>query len=184
MPQGKTFKLACRDGMLVGRETGKKALAECLSFLEAQEKGGIVELDFSAIRFVDFSSVDEFLGRLAARVLSREWADTCVVLAHCRPEICENIDAMLKLKNQAMLCRDAKKSKLLGRLHAQLETTLRFVEERRIVTARDLADAQKIAINTSSNRLTKLANMGLVARREEPAAGQGGKQYRYFSLAV
>ena len=183
LPKGKTFKLACREGMLVGRETGKKVFEECLGFLESQEKGNLVALDFSAVQFVDFSSADEFLGRLASRILGRELADTCVVLTHCRPEICENIDAMLRLKNQAMICKDASgKFKLLGRLHPQLEQTLRFVQGKGEVTARDLANAQKIAINASSNRLTKLANLGLVSRREEPAVGKGGKQYRYFTL--
>lgn len=181
--KGKTFKLSCQDGMLVGREAARKVLDECLLHLEGQDKGNLIELDFSAIRFVDFSSADEFLGRLAGRIFGRELSDTCVLLSHCRPEICENIDAMLKLKNQAMLCKDSSgKSRLLGRLHPQLEQTLRFVEEKGAITARDLADAQKIAINTSSNRLTKLANLGLVGRREEPAAGKGGKQFRYFSL--
>ena len=143
----------------------------------------MIELDFSAVHFVDFSSADEFLGRLASRIISRELADTCVALTHCRPEICENIDAMLRLRNQAMICKDsAGKSKLLGRLHPHLEQTLRFVEDNGDLTARVLADARKIAINTSSNRLTKLANLGLVGRREEPAIGKGGKQYRYFSL--
>ncbi len=185
IPKGKTFRLACKDGMLVGRETGKQALQECLAFLDDQARGGVAEIDFSAVRFVDFSSADEFLGRLASRILSRELSDTCVLLTHCRPEICENIDAMLRLKNQAMLCKDvAGRSKLLGRLHPQLEQTLRFVEQRNATTARDLADAQKIAINTSGNRLTKLANLGLIGRREEPAAGKGGKQYRYFSLVA
>ena len=183
--KGKTFKLAGQDGMLVGREAARRVLDECLSHLDGQEMGSVIELDFSAVRFVDFSSADEFLGRLAGRILGRELSDTCVILTHCRPEICENIDAMLKLKNQAMLCKDISgKSKLLGRLHPQLEQTLRFVEGRGVATARDLADAQKIAINTSSNRLTKLANLGLVGRREEPAAGKGGKQFRYFSLVA
>ncbi len=184
--KAKTYKISCKDGMLVGRETGRIAFEDCLNFLQenpAEADGGLVELDFSTVRFIDFSSSDEFLGRLASRIFGRELTDVCVVLTHCRPEICENIDAMLKLKNQAMVCKDTSgKSRLLGRLHPQLEQTLRFVEEKEVVTARDLADAQKIAINTSSNRLTKLGNLGLIGRREEPAVGKGGKQYRYFSL--
>ncbi len=178
-----TFKLACRDGMLVGRETGRDIFQECLEFLATQEQGNLVTLDFSGIKFMDFSSADELLGRLASRIIGRELPGLCLLLTHCRPEICENIDAMLKLKNQAMLCRDdSGRAKLLGRLHPQLEQTLRFAVEKGNITARDLANAQKIAINASSNRLTKLANLGLVKRSEEPAAGKGGKQYRYFSL--
>ncbi len=185
LPIGKTFKLSCKEGMLVGRETGKQVFENCLAFLGTQDKGALVELDFSGVRFVDFSSADEFLGRLASRILSRELSDTCVLLTHCRPELCENIDAMLRLKSQAMLCKgNDGKAEILGRLHPQLAQTLRFVEERKVVTARDLADAQKIAINTSSNRLTKLGNLGLIGRREEPAVGKGGKQYRYFSLVA
>ncbi len=185
IPKGKTFKLSCQDGMLVGRESGRQALDLCLAFLDTQEKGSLVEIDFSSVRFVDFSSADEFLGRLASRILSRELSDTCVLLTHCKPEISQNIDAMLRIKNQAMLSKDASgAAKLLGRLHPQLGQTLHLVEVRKVLTARDLADAQKIAINTSSNRLTKLANLGLVGRREEPAAGKGGKQFRYFSLVA
>jgi hypothetical protein len=178
-----TFKLPSPEGMLVGRDAGKRMFESCLSFIDAEGKGGHVALDFSDVKFVDFSSADEFLGRLAGRILSRELGDTCVLLTHCKPEVCENIDAMLRLKNQAMLCKESSGNiRLLGKLHPQLEETLKFVDQRGEVTARDLADAEKIAINTSSNRLTKLGNLGLLGRKEEPAAGKGGKQYRYFSL--
>ncbi len=186
--KAKTYKISCKDGMLVGRESGRAAFEDCLDFMRQnplEDEGSLVELDFSAVRFIDFSSSDEFLGRLALRIVGGELAGTCVLLTHCRPEICENIDAMLQLKNQAMVCKDASsKSRLLGKLHPQLEQTLRFVEQKEVVTARDLADAQKIAINTSSNRLTKLGIMGLIGRREEAAMGKGGKQYRYFSLVA
>jgi predicted transcriptional regulator len=51
------------------------------------------------------------------------------------------------------------------------------------ITARDLADAEDLEINTSSTRLANLHKIQLVQRREE-VLSEGGRQFVYESLLV
>jgi len=178
------IKLEAKDGILVGREAGKECYSRAIASIEKAAPLSVIPVDFANLRFMDFSSADEFLGKLISRLSSGEFKDIYLCLENLTPEIEETIGAMLQLRGQnALAIGTGASPKILGKLNPVLKETFDLINNEKEVSARKLADKTNLAINAASNRLTKLQGLGLIARLET-SSGKGAEQYVYRTIAV
>jgi predicted transcriptional regulator len=77
---------------------------------------------------------------------------------------------------------DDERIQVLGPLSAPLKDTLEMVVQEKRVTAREVADHFRVAINTASNRLSSLAEMGLIRRAGKRTVVGGGEENIFESL--
>lgn len=184
LAKGKSFTVGSSEDLLIGRESAKKVLDKLVKQIEASSPFTVIPVDFGNMRFVDFSSADEFLGKLISRISAKEFPDIYVYLTDLNKEIEETIDAMLKLRGQnAAVLEKGGKVRILGKLNPVLKETFDYIHGEKTASARNLADSKKIAINASSNRLTTLHRLGLIARLETEA-GRGIERFVYRSVCV
>lgn len=176
--------LEAKDGILVGRDAGKKCFARVIAAAEGAAPLSVIPIDLGSLRFMDFSSADEFLGKLISRLSSGEFKDIYIYLENLTTEIEETIDAMLQLRGQnAVVIGKGGSPKILGKLNPVLKETFDLINKEKEVSARRLADRTNLAINAASNRLTKLQGLGLIARLDT-TSGKGAEQFVYQTIAV
>jgi len=169
---------------LVTRETGKRMREALEERLQAESKGGVIILDFKGVGILDYSCADEIVAKLISRLNANEYGEQYLVLRGFNPTQKENTEVALERKHLAALfLNEEKKWEVLGVLNNYLKETLNEVMTKGRITARDLADAEDLEINTSSTRLANLHKIQLVQRREE-VLSEGGRQFVYESLLI
>lgn len=185
MNKGIPFVIIKEYSMLLGREAGTKVLTQCLEHLGKTSPASIIPISFKNIRFLDFSAADEFVRKLISRITGKEFRDIFIYLTDVSNIIKENIVAALKLNQQvAPLWNPAQPPELIGTINTQLKDTWILVNQKKRLTARELADTMNLAINTSSNRLSKLYTMGLIHQADKKGASGGGQEYIYESIVI
>lgn len=184
LKKSEKIDIEAKDGIIVGRDAGKKLYADTIAQIEKATPLSVIPVDFGNLRFMDFSSADEFLGKLISRLSSGEFKDIYIYLENLSIEIEETIDAMLQLRGQnAVVIGKNGYPKILGKLNPVLKETFDLINKEKEVSARNLADKTNLAINAASNRLTKLQGLGLIARLET-TSGKGAEQFVYRTIAV
>jgi predicted HTH transcriptional regulator len=169
---------------LVTRETGKRMREALEERLQAESPGEVIILDFKGVGILDYSCADEIVAKLISRLNGNEYGDRYLLLRGLNPTQKENLEVALERKHLAALfLNEEKKWEVLGVLNNYLKETLSEVMAKGRITARDLADAEDLEINTSSTRLANLHKIQLVQRREE-VLSEGGRQFVYESLLV
>ena len=169
---------------LVTRETGKKMREALEERLQAESSGEVIILDFKGVGILDYSCADEIVAKLISRLNGNEYGERYLLLRGLNPTQKENLEVALERKHLAALfLNEEKKWEVLGVLNNYLMETLSEVMAKGRITARDLADAEDLEINTSSTRLANLHKIQLVQRREE-VLSEGGRQFVYESLLV
>lgn len=169
---------------LVTRETGKRMREALEERLQAESPGGVIILDFKGVGILDYSCADEIVAKLISRLNANEYGEQYLVLRGFNPTQKENTEVALERKHLAALfLNEEKKWEVLGVLNNYLKETLNEVMTKGRITARDLADAEDLEINTSSTRLANLHKIQLVQRREE-VLSEGGRQFVYESLLI
>jgi hypothetical protein len=169
---------------LVTRETGKRMREALEERLQAESPGEVIILDFKGVGILDYSCADEIVAKLISRLNGNEYGDRYLLLRGLNPTQKENLEVALERKHLAALfLNEEKKWEVLGVLNNYLMETLSEVMAKGRITARDLADAEDLEINTSSTRLANLHKIQLVQRREE-VLSEGGRQFVYESLLV
>ena len=182
--QQRTMRLCDWGGVLVTRKLGERVRQEIASQLHGGNEPESIILDCSGLQIMDYSCADELVARLAIEMQNRLYGDRFLLLDSLDATIHENIEVALKQRSIAVQCliqQGRPVLQLLGELRPYLESALTMLNERRELTARDLADSEGLAINTASNRLTELAKNGLAYRRSDSVA-TGGKQFQYLSI--
>ena len=169
---------------LVTRETGKRMREALEERLQTESPGELIILDFKGVGILDYSCADEIVAKLISRLNAGEYGDRYLLLRGLNPTQKENIEVALERKHLAALfLNEEKKWEVLGVLNNYLKETLDEVMTKGRITARDLADAEDLEINTSSTRLANLHKLQLVQRREE-VLSEGGRQFVYESLLI
>lgn len=181
--QTATYRIPAEYRLLNGREAGAALRQRILQFMQENGWDRLYYLDFSDVEFLDFSCADELIRGLLDELLAREGGAKRVVLRGASPPVRENIAAVLELRKTTCLAENGQGNvDVLGPLSQPLRETLHLVIRNGRATARDVADHFKVAINTASNRLTSLAEQGLVVRTgKRPVAG-GGEENLFQSL--
>jgi len=166
--------------VLSGRENGRKILSELLDCLESLPEYSILPLSFKGVKFLNFSCCDEILTKTISRITSGEIENRYFILVDVSSGIREDITAVMKVRKN--ICIEEKEDgeiTLVGDLPTQLLETYQYILRRKKTTARELAEAMQLKISASSNRLTKLQEMGLLCRINKEIVEGGGRQYIY-----
>ena len=169
---------------LVTRDTGKRMREALEERLQTEAEEVVAILDFKAVGVLDYSCADEIVAKLISRLNGGEYGSRYLILRGLNSTQRENIEVALERKHLAALFLHEDKSwEVLGVLNNYLKETLNEVMREGRITARDLAEAEDLEINTSSTRLANLYKIQLVRRREE-LLSEGGRQFVYESLLL
>ncbi len=163
---------------LVTRQSGQVIRERIERDISAEQDGEVVALDFSKIGIIDYSCADEIIAKLISRLLGSEYGDKYIVLSGLNENQKENIEVALERKGLAIMAemRDGKKA-LLGDLNNYLKETLNFILKKGKITAKELSEAMKIAMNTSGTRLLNLYKKRLTKRVD--VIQEGGRVWIY-----
>lgn len=173
------------DSDLVTRELGAKAYSVLKQEFIKSKPGALFILDFTGVLVMDSSFAGTSILKLMRELIDGKYGERYVCLSKITPSTGENVDLTIKghgLKLAIPVIQDNAMLYLLGELEPNLLLTFDIVSSRLILTARELADQEKIGINAASNRLKKLYDLHLISRTEEVTIE--GKQHRYKSLLV
>jgi hypothetical protein len=181
--QASHYEIAEQYRILNGRDVGVELRQQILSHIQRHGFDKIYYIDFSNVEFLDFSSADELIRGLLDELTARQGGLRNVVLYGTSPSVRENITAVLELRKTVCLTQDGRETPdVLGPLSAPLKETLDLVLQNKHVTARDVADHFRVAINTASNRLASLAELGLILRSGKRTVMGGGEENIFESL--
>jgi hypothetical protein len=141
----------------------------------------ILRIDFSDVTVLDYSFSDEAVGKLISRLVSGELGEKYVVLCGLKDDLRENIDVALKQRNLAVISIFNDEWECIGIVKPHLFEVLKLINTDGYMTARELSEHLRIALNTSSNRLGDLFKLKLISRKETVIVN-GGRQFVYKSL--
>lgn len=167
--------------LLSGRPEGARIRDQVLDKLEHEATDIILPLDFSKVKFIDFSFTDEMLGRIIRRVMSGDMGERYIVLESLSDSLRENIN--VALKERELVCVYVKSNseiEILGKLSEELKKTYFAAVEKGKITARDILGLENMEnISAASNRLTRLKDLGLLTKSADEVVTGGGRQYVY-----
>jgi hypothetical protein len=181
--QANHYAIGDQFRILNGREIGIELRRQILSHIQRHGFDKLYYLDFSNVEFLDFSSADELIRGLLDELGTHRGGLRNVVVHGARQTVRENISAVLELRKSVCLTQNSRHGMdVLGPLSAPLKATLELIVQSKPVTARDVADHFHVAINTASNRLTSLAELGLIVRSGKRAVVGGGEENIFTTL--
>lgn len=185
-PLTRTWQIPATYGVTGGRPRGAQLREAIMSEIYACPADGVLCLDLSSVRTLDFSAADEVFGVLIGRVISGDLGSRRFVLTGLDESVRESIEAVLKLrKRQCLEIQADSQVRVLGPISSAHEETLQFVTARGEAAVADVA-AQfwtEPNMTAATNRLNTLADAGLVVRRLE-RGGPRGNRYVYAPIAV
>src|SRR5437879_5063717 len=175
--QAESYQIGEQYRILNGREIGVELRQQMLSHIQQHGFDKLYYIDFSNVEFLDFSSADELIRGLLDELTARRGGLRNIVLQGTSQPVRENIAAVLELRKAVCLAQNGRDAvDVLGPLSAPLKATLDMVVQNKRVTARDVADHFHVAINTASNRLASLAELGLILRSGKRTVIGGGEE--------
>jgi anti-anti-sigma regulatory factor len=181
--QADTYTIGREYRVLNGREIGSRLRQQILAHMEQHGFDKLYYLDFSDVDFLDFSGADELIRGLLEELTARRGGLRNVILRGMSEPVRENIAAVLELRKEVCLTQNGREElDVLGSLSAPLRATLEVIVQNKRVTARDVADHFHVAINTASNRLASLAELGLIIRTGKRTVIGGGEENIFESL--
>lgn len=170
------------DDILVFRPSGKQAKEIIFERINCANSGIVIEINFKNIKSCDVSFVDEIIIEVQKYIINRDKL-ICITEVE-RQEIIENLEAALafryrkKKDNVQVLQKVQNNYSILGKIEENLKDTFELLTKSISITARDVAEAFGIEINSASNRLKKLFNLGLVLRDE--IVDTSGRLHNYY----
>lgn len=171
---------------LATRELGLQAYPVLCNVLSEITTGGVLALDFTAVRVMDSSFAGGSVIRLLRELVDDKHGDKYIILIHTTDSTEYNLNMTIRghgLKLGLQVIDPSGQHRLLGQIEPNLEDTLALVNKRQTLTARDLADLQPgMAINTASNRLKRLFDLRLIQRVEETT--ETGRQHVYHAITL
>jgi anti-anti-sigma regulatory factor len=176
------FVFEVEHGILSGRPKGAILLDALMAHLLRCPDQSAVALDFSQVSFVDVSCADEMLNKLLLRLRSGELGNRFVFIAAANTSVRETIEAVLQLRELAVLFEVGGKIELLGALKRPMREALDVLLERKCVTSAEISEILEKNVNIVCNRLNALQRMGLVCRLRDGSVAGGGRQYYYVSI--
>jgi hypothetical protein len=175
---------------LVTRESGKIIREAIESRLKVEPDGTVVILDFAGVGPIDYPYADEIIAKLIVRLNTLEYGDKFVAVSGLTTIQEENIHVALERKKHPLLSVPMFRGKrgeerngwhILGILNPYLKDVLYIVMQRRVLSARELANLRNIRINSASTKLLNLYKMRLATRVVQNLPDRG-RQYVYRAL--
>lgn len=168
--------------ILSGRPRGGQLRAEAAQRLRREPEPCLLPLDFTGVGFMDVSCADELLEGLLSEVLGGGFGERRLVGQGMNASVRDTADAVLRLRDRALLVREGEGAAVLGHLQPPLRQALTAVLEHGRITSPRLAEALGRNLNIACNRLNALQRQGLVWRWRDNSSSGGGRQYSYESL--
>jgi hypothetical protein len=176
------FVLTDAQPILSGRPKGEELRLQVIAHLERAPDESVTPLDLGAVGFMDVSCADELLNKLLLRVRSGELGSRFVYICSANTSLCETIEAVLQLRELALLFKATEAPTVLGELKRPLRQTLEVILEQKSATSAEMSVALDKNVNIVCNRLNALHRMGLICRMRDLSVVGGGRQYYYVSL--
>ena len=182
LQQHPSFVLPASGGILSGRRRGGELLDLVSDHLRSTGPDGVTPLDFSQVDFIDISCADECFTKLLLRIGCGEIGGRYVYVRAANESVTETLEAVLKLRGLAALCKTGDGVRLLGELKTPIREALDVMVEKKQGTSSEIAEALGKNINIACNRLNALQRMGLVCRVKDTSVEGGGRQFVYESI--
>ena len=182
MQEEPAFVLPPGQAILSGRTKGAELLEDFMGAIRRKPEYSVTPLDFSNISFIDVSCADELLHKLLLRLRSGELGNRYVYLKGVNTSLRETIEAVLQLRDLAVLFKWEGGVVLLGVLKRPMREALDVMLELKCATSAKLSAALNKNVNIVCNRLNALQRMGLVCRMRDGSVAGGGRQYYYVSI--
>ena len=131
---------------------------------------------------MDVSCADEMLNKLLLRLRSGELGSRFVYISQANTSVRETIEAVLQLRELAVLYRAEEQVELLGALKRPMREALDVLLACKYATSAELSEALDKNVNIVCNRLNALQRLGLVCRLRDGSVAGGGRQYHYVSI--
>ena len=182
MHEAPAYCFEVQQGILSGRPKGSELLEDLMGHLLRSPNNTATPLDFAQVSFIDVSCADEMLNKLLLRLRSGEMGSRYVYVAVANASVRETIEAVLQLRELAVLYRNGDQVELLGTLKRPMREALDVLLQRKCATSAEVADVLNKNVNIVCNRLNALQRMGLVCRLRDGSVAGGGRQFYYVSI--
>jgi hypothetical protein len=180
------FKINYEKNILGGRPTGEAIRKQIIVRLKENPLDSIMPIDFGQVQFIDYSCADELICKLVKRIAIRDYGERYILISGAKDIIKENLRVALKERGLVVPgIDDNGNSCLYGEISQEMKDTYMFVVKKETFTARDIAESELVTgnkINSASNRISKLDDMGLVRKVNQENIGGGGRQYIYEAV--
>ena len=178
---GLSESLGLQERLYLTREIGERAYSILKQHLQDLPNGAGVVLIFPEGQLVDASFADETIIRLGEELMDGQLGDRAFLLQGLTDDSIKNIEAVIglrRLKLGFLAVEATGEWRCIGQLDPSLREVLDLLANLDQLTAPQLADLMKLAVNTASNRLKRLYDRRLVQREYEVSAK--GLQYFYY----
>lgn len=166
-----------KANVLVGRDQGEIVRAVLEGELRKLSPADPVVLDFDGVEVVTVSFADGFFVPLLSGWSAGYYGEHPLLALGADDEVAETIDAVLRLRNMAVLAIGERGPQLLGGELAMDETVAAAYQLEHF-SAADLAQRLGITPQAANNRLKVLVQRGALVRRVATASS-GGKVFGY-----
>lgn len=177
---GLRAELGLPEQLFLTREKGEQAYRLLRNRLEQVPDDQGLLLTFPESQLVDASFADETIIRLGEELLSCQSGNVALILQGLSEDSIKNIEAVIsfrRLKLAFLAVGSAGAWQCIGQLDPALKEVLYLLAEHDHLTAPQLAELLKLAINTASTRLKRLYDRHLAWREYESL--NKGLQYHY-----
>lgn len=163
------------------RQKGNQAFERLKQYVQKQLEGSASLLLFPKEQLIDVSFLDETLIRLWEDMTKGQCPSCTLLLQGLTPDTISNLEAAIEfrhLKLAFLVVEPSGQWQCVGQLELSLRETLNLLSERDSLTAPELSELLKLAINSASNRLKRLYDLHLIRRDYEVT--NKGLQYTYY----
>lgn len=174
-------ELGFSERLFLTRHNGEQAYNVLKTSLQQVDEGQGLILSFPSNQLIDASFADETIIRLGEEIVSGNLGDRSILLENLTEDSITNIESIIKFRQLKLAFLSIQLSgtwQRIGQLEPSLHETLEIVSQRDQLTAPELANLLKLAVNTASNRLKRLHSLHLVCRDYE--VSNQGLQYIYY----
>lgn len=164
------------------RDVARPLRAEIEGYLQRLEPGDVLVVDASAVEVFDYSFAAELFGKTIL-ALPHDHPGRFFAVEHLTEYARENLVTTLDRLELAMIELRAGQPQLLGKTHSvDVETFAIIAASDQPLAAAELRDKLGLTVNAVNERLTKLANLGLI-RRERGRSPAGRELFLYRTLS-
>lgn len=175
-------KWADPHGLLLGRARGENARASLEREIRAIGPTDAIGVDFRGVRALTVSFAEGFFVPLLGHWLTGYYDEHPVVVFGANDEVVDTLEAVLRLRNMAVLVVRGEEAALVGG-ETGLRETARLAYALGEFSAADIANQLGTSLQAANNRLKELVRRGVLARTAG-AAETGGRQYTYRAARV
>ena len=170
----------CESKFLWTRELARKVRAQIAPQIEELQPGDVLVIDAKGVEVFDYSFANEFFGKTILS-LPVEHSGSFLIVENLSRYAQENLEKALESLGLLTIERNNGQLRLIGKVHpADIQTFELIYQSIGPITSSAIKDRLGIGINAVNERLSKLAQMGVVRRKTSISlAGRG--QYEYTS---